>query len=38
MLFRSVDEDLSYEYVNDDEDKEDLEDFEYEEDWEEDKK
>ena len=32
------DEDLSYEYVNDDEDIEDLEDFEYEEDWEEDKK
>ena len=32
------DEDLSYEYVNDDEDIENLEDFEYEEDWEEDKK
>ena len=32
------DEDLSYEYVNDDEDIEDLDDFEYEEDWEEDKK
>ena len=32
------DEDLSYEYVNDDEDIEDLEDFEYEGDWEEDKK
>lgn len=32
------DEDLSYEYVNDDKDIEDLEDFEYEEDWEEDKK
>ena len=32
------DEDLSYEYVNDNEDIEDLEDFEYEEDWEEDKK
>ena len=32
------DEDLSYEYVNDDEDIEDIEDFEYEGDWEEDKK
>ena len=32
------DEDLSYEYVNEDEGIEDLEDFEYEEDWEEDKK
>ena len=32
------DEDLSYEYVEDDEDVEDLEDFEYEEeDWEDDK-
>lgn len=38
MKEEGEDEDLSYEYVNDDEDIEDLEDFEYEEDWEEDKK
>ena len=35
MKEEGEDEDLSYEYVNDDEDIEDLEDFEYEEDWEE---